>query len=209
MSNLLFASFNDPNVWSSINIDCSMPNSSFYISKINSQLTLINANDNSNGQDDNSYLLVRYTKDDITKYLDYLKFEYQSYLNMEEQVNEIIFPIGYAQRTSQEGFFFAFLISTNLTLDRVIDSIKKLPLEKKISYSINMINAVNEALTKGNEGFHITPKTILLNLEKDEASIGFIGFIGGIENLKLCPTATNFLYNDEFSAAELKKRNNT
>ena len=201
MSNQLFSSFNDSNIWSPFDIDCAMPESSFYIAKLNSNLSPINVD----AIDDNIYLIIRHSKDDITKYLEYLKFEYNSYMKMEKQMNEIIAPIGYTQNISQQGFLFAFLTSTNITLSKVIDSIKDIPLENKFKYAINLINVVNESLSKESlSGFHISLKTILINLQKDEAFLGFIGFIGGIENLKLCPTANKFIYNKKFSPSELK-----
>ena len=42
MSNELFSSFNDTKIWSPFDIDCAMPNSSFHIAKINSNLSTIN-----------------------------------------------------------------------------------------------------------------------------------------------------------------------
>lgn len=64
----------------------------------------------------------------------YLKFEYNSYMSMEMQLKEIIAPIGYTQNISQDCFLFAFL-----TLSKVINSIKDIPLEKKvyICYQLN------------------------------------------------------------------------
>ena len=200
-SNLLFSSFNDSNVWSPIDIDCAMPKSSFYHAKINSKLSPISVNSNDSDQGDHVYLVVRYTQDDITKYLEYLQFEYNSYLEMEDQTKEMIAPIGYVQSISQEGFLFAFLTSTNHTLDGAINTIKDMPIEKKFTYIINLINIVKNYIS----GFHITPKTILINEEKDEESIGLIGLIGSIESLQSCPTAKQFSYNNEFSASELKK----
>lgn len=208
MANRLFSSFNDPKIWSPISIDCAMPMSSFYIAKLTSKLSPININDDDEEQDDEIYLIVRHTEDDITKYLDYLKLEYQSYFNMEMQVNEIIFPIGYTQNISIEGFLFAFLTTTNLTLNDAINDIKDLSLQTKFQFAINLVDNLNDAYKQEMmiTGFHITPKTILVNLQNDDESIGFIGFIGKIDELKLCPTAVQFLYNQEFSPFELRKK---
>lgn len=207
MSTLLFASFYNPKVWSPIDIDCAMPKSSFYIAKLNSHLSPMNVNEDDDDQDENVYLIVRYTKDDIGKYQEYLKFEYRSYMNMEVQVNEIIAPVGYKQNTVQEGFLFAFVTSTNLTLEVAYEDIIELPLQTKFAYMINLIDNTNESLiNKRITGFHITPKTVLVNLQNDENSIGIIGFIGEINDLSLCQTAIEFSYNDEFSPSELKKK---
>lgn len=206
MSNRLFSSFNDQDIWTPIEIDCAMPKSSFYIAKVKSNLSLININANDD-LEEKVYLILRYTEDDIKKYIDYLKIEYRSYMSMEEQVNEIIAPIGYQKRTEQGGFFFAFLASTNLTLENAIDDIKELPLQMKFSYIINLIDSVNEYLIKENiAGFHITPKTILINLQNNKESIGLIDFVGGIDELRLCKTAMQFVYNDKFSPSELQRK---
>ena len=205
MSDELFSSFYDSNIWTTFDIDCAMPLSSFYIANLNSILPPNNANDTNDDEKDKIYLLVRYTKDDIKKYIDYLQFEFKSYMEMRKQMDEIIVPIGYTRKSSDEnGFLFAFLTTTNITLN---DAIKSLPLQVKYNYAIKLIITVNK-IFKGNSlsGFYITPKTILINMHNDEPSVGLIGFIGGINELKLCPTAKEFIYNTDFSPAELKRR---
>ena len=191
MSNNLFSSFNDPKIWSPFDLDCAIPNSSFYIARINSNLTISNVNTDDHDQNGSLYLVLRYTKDDIIKYLDYLKLEYNSYLNMENQMNESIFPVGYTRNISKEGFIFVFLTSTNLTLYNAIDYIKDLPFEERFSYAIKLINNINEAFIEQKiTGFYLTPKTILIN--KQEESICLIGFIGCVDELKLCSITNEF-----------------
>lgn len=199
-SSLLFSSFNDPNVWSKMNLLCAMPNSSFYIAKIDSKLTPTKVD--SGNHDNEAYLIVRYTKDDIGKYINYLKFEYQSYIKMQELKNEIIAPIGFIQR--EDGFLFAFVSSTNLTLNDVINDIRMIPHDKKFSYTIKLVDNVIESLNNGCSGFHFSSRTILIN--KKEKSIGLIGFIGEQKDLQLCQAGDHFLYDIEFSARELKKK---
>ena len=205
-SHQIFSSFNDPNIWSPMDIDCAIPNSSFYITKLSAELNPININANKNDQENDVYLIVRHTNDEYQKYIEYLKLEYKSYMKM-DQINEIIVPICHTQINSKEGFVFAFLSSTKNTLMNVIDDIKNRPLKSKLSYAINLITTLDEAFTNQNvTGFHISPKTILINIHCEKVSIGILRYIGGLNELKLCPAAEKFKYNESFCPQEMQKK---
>ncbi len=204
MSQQLFATFPDSNIWSPFDIDCAIPYSSFYITKLTVDLNPISITQKSDPKGD-VYLIIRNTKDDYTKYVNYLVKEYQSYSVMEENGNDLVTPICHTQNNCKEGFLFAFLSPTKLTLNDVIDNVKQLPLKSKLTCAINLISNVDLA-NQNITGFHISPKTILVDSGNEEMSIGFIGFIGGINELNLCQSAAEFNYNTSFSPPELEKK---